>query len=125
MKSFSPSPTFLVAWDVFSILGIYKCSTIFIQKLLLRIPLARCLANLITSLLHGDHPPGILVRVGVAVVLQVWVVPLYHHTELAVLRTPGKAGEVLSSIFSPRCRGKDRDPNKDTIVELWVGSWCG
>ena len=94
MKSFSPSPTFLVAWDVFSILRIYKCSTIFIQKLLQRIPLAQCLANLITSFLHGDHPPGILVRVGVAVVLQVWVVPLYHHTELTVLRTPSKAVQL-------------------------------
>ena len=51
-------------------------------------------ANLITSFLHGDDPPGILVRVGVAVVLQVGIVPLYHHTELAALRTPGKAAEL-------------------------------
>ena len=94
MKSFSPSARFLFAWDLFSILGIYKYPTIFIQKLLQRIPLAGCLTNLITSFLHGDHPPGILVRVGVAVVLQVWVVTLYHHTELASLRTPSKAVET-------------------------------
>ena len=62
-------------------------------------------ANLITSFLHGDDPPGILVRVGVAVVLQVGIVPLYHHTELAALRTPGKAAElelkVLISVLQP------------------------
>ena len=51
---------------------------------------AECLAHLITSFLHGDDPPGVLVRVGVAVVLEVGVVPLYHHTELASLRTPSK-----------------------------------
>ena len=94
MKSFSPSARFLFAWDLFSILGIYKSPTIFIQKLPQRIALAGCLTNLITSFLHGDHPPGILVRVGVAVVLQVWVVALYDHTELAALQTPSKAGEL-------------------------------
>ena len=51
-------------------------------------------ANLITSFLHGDDPPGILVRVGVAVVLKVGVVPLNYHTVLAAFRTPGKAAEL-------------------------------
>ena len=62
--------------------------------------LAWCLAHLITSFLHGDDPPGVLVRVGVAVVLEVGVVPLYHHTELASLRTPSKAvGEIEKFLF--------------------------
>ena len=94
MKSASPRPRSLVARDLFSIRGIYKCSTIYIQKLLQRTPLAYSLADLITSFLHGDHPPGILVGVGVAVVLEVGVVPLYHHTELAALWTPSKAAEL-------------------------------
>ena len=38
MKSFSPSARILDAWDLFSILEIYKCSTIFILKLLQIIP---------------------------------------------------------------------------------------
>ena len=59
------------------------------------------MAYLITGFLHGDYPPGILVRVGVAVVLQVGVVPLDHHTELAALGTPGRsAGEIFFTFFN-------------------------
>ena len=45
---------------------------------------------LLTRLLHLEPPAGAVVVVGVAVVLQVGVVPLYHHAELAALRTPSR-----------------------------------
>ena len=66
------------------------------------------MAYLITGFLHGDYPPGILVRVGVAVVLEVGVVPLDHHTELAALGTPARSvGEFISSAGSVRQNGPE------------------